>query len=237
MPRCLPLWLVACLFCASIFAIQGYAFEENYLFNQHSIHSTQGVTPTYVNVTLNTTEIFADSSESLGFYIMSDGDGIVVVNITSAENAIAPVLNRNLAFMTGIQIYGIPISPAWGALPGSFSVQVSAWYLNATNDDSMDLVFSESVTVTITLGLTLGVPIVLGIIAVVVIIFVKVAKSAGSKKPKTGKAKVPTKIVPSGVAGKILCPECKKTIDEGSVFCAECGARVPEFLRYNESET
>jgi DNA-directed RNA polymerase subunit RPC12/RpoP len=32
---------------------------------------------------------------------------------------------------------------------------------------------------------------------------------------------------------KINCPNCKKEIDEGLIFCPECGHRIPEFLRYN----
>ncbi len=32
--------------------------------------------------------------------------------------------------------------------------------------------------------------------------------------------------------GRIFCPECKKTIEEGSIFCAECGTRIPRYLRY-----
>lgn len=34
-------------------------------------------------------------------------------------------------------------------------------------------------------------------------------------------------------SSKILCPECKKLIDEGLTFCPECGGRIPEFLRFN----
>lgn len=33
--------------------------------------------------------------------------------------------------------------------------------------------------------------------------------------------------------GKIRCPSCKKVIEEGTVFCPECGHRIPEYYRYN----
>jgi len=238
MPKWLPLGLVACLFCASIFVIEGHTFGDDFIANHQSIHSAQSGTLQSVNVTLNTKEVFTDSSGSLGFIISSDGDGTVVVNITSADGAISPLINANIAFVSGNHNYEVTITPAWGALPGTFSVQVSAWYLNVSNGNSYDPVLSDTVTVTIGLGYTLGVPLILVIIVAVIIIFVETRKHAGSKKSKTGATKSPAEGIPpaSGVANKIRCPECKKLIDEGSVFCADCGARVPEFLRYNEPQ-
>ncbi|GAB4307226.1 MAG: hypothetical protein Kow0069_04590 [Promethearchaeota archaeon] len=33
--------------------------------------------------------------------------------------------------------------------------------------------------------------------------------------------------------GRIKCPTCKKDVEEGSQFCPECGARIPEYLQRN----
>ena len=35
------------------------------------------------------------------------------------------------------------------------------------------------------------------------------------------------------LAGKIKCPDCKEIIDEGLIFCPECGNRVPPWARFN----
>ncbi len=38
-------------------------------------------------------------------------------------------------------------------------------------------------------------------------------------------------------AGKIACQFCNKIIDEGLMFCPECGERIPEFFRFNPDST
>jgi hypothetical protein len=239
MAKWAPLGVIICLCCSSLLVTGGYAAGDSRPVVQQSIRGSQGATPTaaptYVLVWLNTTETFAFSSGKLTLFILANGTGTLIVNMTNADGAITPVTNATVAFTASTLIYEVWFTSTWGALPGTFSLQVSAWYVNVTNGNSLDLVLSRTVNVRLALGQTLGVPILLAIIAIAIITVIKLRKPASKDKVEADKttSSAEGSAVASGMPNKIHCPECKKLIDEGSVFCAECGARVPEFLRYN----
>ncbi len=229
-----PLALIICLGCASLWVWGGQAAGPSPIVPQQSIRPTQGGIPTSVVVSLNQTEIFAFSGGKVTLNITSDGAGVIVVNITNAVGAILPS-STNVTFTNLNTTYEVQFSPSWNTLPGTFALQVDAWYVNVSNGDSLDSVLSGSVNVTIGMGVMLGGPILVVFIIISIVMAVKMRKPAGAEKSEEKKTKssAEEKGVASGVANKIRCPECKKLIDEGSVFCAECGARIPEFLRYN----
>ncbi len=239
MAKWAPLGLLICLACTSLLVKGAYASGYTRPVAQKSIQGTQGVTPTYITVTLNTTEIFAFSSGKVTLNITSDGDGTLRVNITSAEGAITPVSDAIVPFTASQQLYEVPFNAALATLPGTFVLQVSAWYVNVSNGNNLDPVLSGVVNVRLGIGLMLGVPLLLAIVTIAIVIAIKLRKPAATEKTgeETTKSSGESSAAVSGVANKIRCPECKKLIDEGSVFCAECGARIPEFLRYNVPQT
>ncbi len=234
MAKWAPFGLIICLSCASLLVMGGQAIGTSPAVPQRSIQATQGGIPTTVVVSLNTTEIFAFSAGIVTLNITSDGDGVLMVNVTNAEGVIIPT-SAQVAFTNLNQTYEVSFSPALGVLPGTFTLQVDAWYVNVTNGNSLDAVLSGTVNVRLGMGVVLGIPILLAITVIAIIMAIKLRKPAGTKKVEAEKTKSSAEGIgaASGVANKIRCPECKKLIDEGSVFCAECGARVPEFLRYN----
>lgn len=234
MAKWAPLGLIICLGCVSLLVIGGQAVGSSPSIAQRSIQSTQSTIPSSVVVSLNTTEIFAFSSGKVTLNITSDGDGVLVVNLTNVEGAFPPSSTR-IPFTNLNATYEVPFSPSWNALPSTYSLKVDAWYVNVSNGDSLDAVFSGAVQVRLGMGAVLGLPILLAIVVIAIVIVVKLRKPTSTEKAEANKDKSSAEgtASSSGVANKIRCPECKKLIDEGSVFCAECGARIPEFLRYN----
>ena len=52
---------------------------------------------------------------------------------------------------------------------------------------------------------------------------------ANKKKKKSKKSKLPS--------GKIKCPACEQIIEEGLIFCPECGNRIPPWAKFNPDST
>jgi hypothetical protein len=130
----------------------------------------------------------------------------------------------------------VPLTPNSNALPGTYVIHVTVEYMNVSQGNNLDVVLAGDVTVHVGLGLIVGAVLIIGIACVVIIYAVKRHSSTPSAGETTAVSVESEKATPKAVsapAGKIRCPECKKTIAEGSVFCPECGFRIPEFLRTN----
>ncbi len=235
MTKWAPLGVIICLCCSSLLVSGGCAVGNIPAVGQQSIRETQGGTPTFVYAWPNTTETYAFTSGKVTLVVVSDGSGVLLVNITNTEGAITPVINATVAFTAPMQICDAWFTPEWETVPGNYSLQVAAWYINGT---TLQLVWSGTVTVQFGLALRVGIPLLLAVFAIAIIMVIKLRKPASKEKvePEKITSTAEGSAVSSGVPNKIHCPECKKLIDEGSVFCAECGARVPEFLRYNASQ-
>ncbi|MBY9004088.1 MAG: zinc ribbon domain-containing protein [Candidatus Lokiarchaeota archaeon] len=119
------------------------------------------------------------------------------------------------------QIFYLQVVPLITTLPGVYQFS-----LNITGVFS----YSENFEIVYALGVIPLILIFLVIIIVPIIILVKKPKGVKVKEMATVDEYVPTR---STIAGKINCPKCRKSIDEGLTFCPECGERIPEFLRYN----
>ncbi len=122
------------------------------------------------------------------------------------------------------QVFKIRIIPLFMTFPGEFH-----FTLNITG------LFTYNETFDIFLGMGYSLfTIILGFIAFMIIIVV-LKRRNNNKAKKSKEISLPsTKVSTQPVLkGNIACPNCKKVIDEGLAFCPECGARIPEFLRYN----
>jgi len=122
------------------------------------------------------------------------------------------------------QIFNLQLIPLITTLPGVYQFS-----LNITGAFS----YNEDFEIVYGLGTISLVSVFSALIIIPIIILVKKSKVVKDEKMEgktyTDKSE-PT--MPS-IAGKINCPKCRKTINEGLVFCPECGERIPEFLRYN----
>jgi len=137
----------------------------------------------------------------------------------SIENHSLSLTGNNLS-----QIFYLQLIPLITTLPGiyQFSLNITGAF---SYNENFEIIYGLGV---IPLFSFLAIIIILSL----VILFKK------SKGVKIGIKKEATKPdgyehVVSTIAGKINCPKCRKTIDEGLTFCPECGERIPEFLRYN----
>jgi len=134
--------------------------------------------------------------------------------------------NRSLS-LTGnniSQIFYLQLFSLINTLPGIYQFS-----LNTTG------AFSYNKNFEIVYGLGM-IPLILVFSTIVIIpIIIIVKKPKGVKDVKTEEITYSDKseTTISSIAGKIHCPKCRKSIDEGLTFCPECGERIPEFLRYN----
>ena len=114
--------------------------------------------------------------------------------------------------------------PLITTLPGNY-------YL--TLDITGSYVYSENFEIILGFGYIV-LFLVLIIFGLCLIIILSKKKETEDSKPISSppEGSVLTQISEVNV-GKILCPECKKIINEGLTFCPECGGRIPEFLRFN----
>ena len=122
------------------------------------------------------------------------------------------------------QIFNLQLIPLITTLPGVYQFS-----LNITGAFS----YNEDFEIVYGLGI---IPLILVFSVLVVIpIVILVKKSKGVKDVKMEEIMYDNKTETplSSIAGKIHCPKCRKSIDEGLTFCPECGERIPEFLRYN----
>lgn len=161
-----------------------------------------------LNISVNQTgQIQCFFSETLGQQFFSSG------------NYSLSLVGNNIS-----QIFDLKVIPLITTLPGVYQFS-----LNITGVFSYNEIFE----IVYALGVIPLVLIFSVIIIVPIVILVK--KSKGVKEVKVEEITKSDEYVPtrSIIAGKINCPKCRKSIDEGLTFCPECGERIPEFLRYN----
>lgn len=134
--------------------------------------------------------------------------------------------NRSLS-LTGnniSQIIYLQLIPLINALPGVYQFS-----LNITGAFS----YYENFEIVYGFGVILLVVVFSAIIIIPIIIIVKKPKGVKDVKTEEMTNMDKSETIMSSIAGKIHCPKCRKSIDEGLTFCPECGERIPEFLRYN----
>ena len=123
------------------------------------------------------------------------------------------------------QIIQFKFLPHITTLPGDYN-----FTLNITGLYS----YTENFVIILGLGYVLLLLIItifgVGVIAIL-------TKKKGMEKPKVPILNTPESTKTSDFdefpISKISCPECKRLINEGLTFCPECGAKIPEFLRFN----
>ncbi len=222
------LFILALLLIMSIsityFKVMG---DSNYQIpqeNQSQIHISQGTQ----NFTIDTylpSLIWIDPQLRLNISVNQTGQIQCFFRETpgpqffSSGNYSLSLIGNNVS-----QIFYIQLIPLMTTLPGVYQFS-----LNITGAFS----YNEDFQIVYGLGIIPLVSVFSAIIIIPIIILVK--KSKGVKDKKMEEITYTDKSEPkmSSIAGKILCPKCRKAIDEGLVFCPECGERIPEFLRYN----
>lgn len=198
---------------------------------QERLRSSQGTPAQNVNIEI-------DSSSQLIWI-----SGKIILNLDSSINGLLDILLMDTAGGAFFQPYitqediistdnnrkiEIPITLQMYTFPGKYNLELRINYLESSGAP-YHLVLSSPIYVNVGLGLPVLILIlfIIGICSVLII----------SKKEKIQvSTSTPGAQQPPGLQapqGKIKCPECKKTIEEGITFCPECGIRIPEFLRYN----
>jgi len=193
-------------------------------------------TPTFVNVSISPIEIFVYYSGQVQLNVVADAAGDLNVVLTSDGTGFPSSWGESVSFGAGPTTVTVPITPNTNALPGTYTIHVLLQYVNVSQNNVLSTVFSCDLIVHVGLGFIIGLFLLVGIFSVAIIYAVK----RGSMPTPVGTPSPAPQITASNAAGttgtpshKIHCPECKKIIAEGSVFCPECGYRIPEFLRYN----
>ncbi|MHA1730926.1 MAG: zinc-ribbon domain-containing protein [Promethearchaeota archaeon] len=152
----------------------------------------------------------------------------------------------------GENLLEFPISTVLSALPGQYTYYI---IISNASNFSTNTYLSQEFTICVGMGVPFLVLFAAILLMVLAIGLVKgkagfpVGASpaqVGSQVPSATQSPVQgpsPQQAPAGGApaptgqgappGKVKCPHCNKLIQEGSVFCPECGERVPAFYRYN----
>lgn len=133
------------------------------------------------------------------------------------------------------EIYEIPILPQPYSFPGRYNILLTVDYLQNLNSTDEDTILSIQLQINIGLGLPMI--IVLTIVFMIAFALIITKKEVVKEDILVGEPEKQLEIALDAPEGKIKCPECKKTIEEGLSFCPECGKRIPEFLRYHPETT
>jgi hypothetical protein len=208
-------------------------------FTPRAAQSSQA--PTFVNASFNENEIFIFDSGNLQINFASDAGGNVNVVLTSDGTAFPASSEVSASFNQGITQVQVPLTANLNALPGTYTIHVTVEYVNVSHGNNLDAILTGDVTVHLGLGFIVGLSLIVGLACAVVIYAVKrsssIPASTAEPTPVSGASENANPKAATAPPNKIRCPECKKTIGEGSVFCPECGFRIPEFLRTNPNAT
>lgn len=158
--------------------------------------------------------------------ITANQSGIIICELIDSNGGkyFTPVTRSiTLAGNNQSQNLRLTFNPLFTTFPGRYNINLRISGL---------FIYNEDFEVILGLGYILLLLIV-SIFGIGIILILKKKVEVISKKPtstiyeteRTELVEVPSK--------KIACPECKKLIEEGLVFCSKCGVRIPEFLRYN----
>lgn len=131
--------------------------------------------------------------------------------------------------------YEIPIIPQLYLFPGRYNILLTVDYLQNLNSTDEDTILSIQLQINIGLGLPML--IILTIVFMIAFTLIITKKEVIQEDILVGEPEKQLEIALDAPEGKIKCPKYKKVIDEGLTFCPECGARIPEFLRYHPETT
>ena len=183
-------------------------------------------------------EITTDVDINMSYYISGRGNSLDLIPIVNSSAFSVPA---------GTGQVEIAIKPIWTSFPSSFEYNLSFYYINSTTQKPQFICeFSDG-----SFTLIMGVPVVIifgSVLGIgVTIILISRMRLRGEKNGATNETdftSTESYVVPqspiqsssqsSMPAGKIMCPECKEKIAEGSAFCPECGFHIPKFLRIKE---
>ncbi len=175
----------------------------------------------------------------------------LTIGLINGEIAAFDTSLNQVSLVEGQNSVTVPLKLGFSILPGEYDFYIG---ISDQPNFSVNVYLSQEFTVRIGLGLPtllLSIGILIAGVALIIIKRQKGGSSATSTTVTTtiptGTAPVspaqspmiqnpnapPTEAVPAAPAGKIKCPQCKKIIAEGSVFCPECGERIPAFYRFN----
>ena len=181
--------------------------EFNVKSNLHKIIWVEG----HLTLTLTANE---SGSITCDFRDALDGNSFTLIN--EVVNLTGNYVSQEIQFV---------FRPHITTLPGSynFTLNITGLY-DYTEDFQIILGMGYVILLLILTIFGIGVIIIL-------------VKKKGSEPTKESIIIVPDDSIPSDgdyiPINKITCPDCKKLINKGLTFCPECGARIPEFLRFN----
>jgi len=173
----------------------------------------------------------------VSFNFVVDSNVSVVVFLYIISDIIDDYLD-NVSIIIGLTNISVTLSTLPLITPGDHNVTIR--FERGSNNATISHVIWVGTTPVVSLVMLFGV------IGFLIAIFARVGAPS---KPKTsaGPAGTPSNAgatdddtstvtyvdQSTAPAGRIFCPECKKTIEEGSIFCPECGTRIPRYLRYH----
>jgi len=157
------------------------------------------------------------SDENGGAYFQIFQNNISISNTSENEN------------------YEIPIIPQIYLFPGRYNILLTVDYLQNLNSTDENSILSTILQINIGLGLPML--IILTIVFMIAFTLIITKKEVIKEDVLVGEPEKQLEIALDAPEGKIKCPKCKKTIEEGLSFCPECGKRIPEFLRYHPETT
>jgi len=215
-----------------LFIVNKSNIVNRYIIFRHTLRSAQAEDVEGVNLEVENYTQMILLAGKLTLSVDSSRSGYLNVILIDSEGGIFIQPYRGFHRITSSDInrlIEIPINPQIYVLPGVYELNLRIYYHESESSTAEGQILNTNIDVNI----GLGIPI---LIILLFILGISTALILTKKEIPKEEMPQPTPQIPSGLEapqGKIKCPECKKTIDEGLTFCPECGIRIPEFLRYN----